>query len=126
MLAAMSDETTTETTELEPKRAAEMIASGEAQLVDVRQDFEWDAGRIPGALHIPLDALPSRSGEIDRERPVIFQCRTGARSSMATEAFRASGIEAFNLAGGLEAWVEQGLELEPEDGNVALPRPDNS
>ena len=126
MLAAMSDETTTESTELEPERAAEMIASGEAQLVDVRQDFEWEAGRISGAVHIPLETLPTRAGEIDRERPVIFQCRSGARSAMATDAFRASGIEAFNLAGGLEAWVEKGLEIEPDDGTVALPRHDNS
>jgi len=122
----MSEETATESTELSPEQAAAMLESGEAQLVDVRQDFEWEAGRIPGAIHIPLDVLPSRAGEIDRERPVIFSCRTGARSSMATEAFRASGIEAFNLGGGLEAWVESGREIEPGDGTVALPRPDNS
>jgi rhodanese-related sulfurtransferase len=121
----MSEETTTESTELSPERAAEMIESGEAQLVDVRQDFEWAAGRIAGAVHIPLDALPARASEIDHDRPVIFQCRTGARSSMATDAFRASGIEAYNLTGGLEAWVDKGLALEGE-GEVALPRPDNS
>ena len=122
----MSEETTAESTELAPDRAAEMIESGEAQLVDVRQDFEWEAGRIAGAVHIPLDALPSRASEIDRERPVIFACRSGARSAMATDAFRASGIEAYNLVGGLEAWVEQGHPIEPDDGSVALPRPDNS
>lgn len=122
----MSEETTAESTELSPERTAEMIESGDAQLVDVRQDFEWEAGRIHGALHIPLDALPARASEIDRDRPVIFGCRTGARSAMATDAFRASGIEAYNLAGGLEAWIEQGLDIEPEDGTVALPRPDNT
>lgn len=122
----MSEETTAESTELTPERAAEMIESGDVQLVDVRQDFEWEAGRIPGAVHIPLDSLPARASEIDRERPVIFGCRSGARSAMATDAFRASGYEAYNLGGGLEAWVEKGLAVEPEDGAVALPRPDNS
>ena len=122
----MSEETTAESTELDPERAAEMIESGDAQLVDVRQDFEWEAGRIPGAVHIPLDTLPARAAEIDRGRPVIFGCRSGARSAMATDAFRASGFEAYNLGGGLEAWVEQGLAVEPEGGAVALPRPDNS
>ncbi len=122
----MSEETTAESTELEPERAAEMIESGDVQLVDVRQDFEWEAGRIPGAVHIPLDALPARAGELDRERPIIFGCRSGARSAMATDAFRASGFEAYNLGGGLEAWVEKGLAVEPDDGAVALPRPDNS
>ena len=122
----MSEEAATESTVLSPEQAAEMFEAGEAQLVDVRQDFEWEAGRIPGAIHIPLETLPSRAGEIDRERPVIFQCRSGARSAMATDAFRASGVEAFNLEGGLEAWVEKGLEIEPDDGTVALPRADNS
>jgi rhodanese-related sulfurtransferase len=120
-----TDDTATEV-ELTPERVAEMLASGEAQLVDVRQDFEWEAGRIPGAVHIPLETLPARSAEIDRGRPVIFGCRSGARSAMATEAFRASGFEAFNLAGGMEAWVENGLGIEPDGGDVALPRPDNS
>ena len=122
----MSDEVATESTGLSPEQAAEKIESGEAQLIDVRQDWEWEAGRIPGAVHIPLETLPTRAGEIDRERPVIFQCRTGARSAMATDAFRASGIEAFNLEGGLEAWVEKGLTVEPDGGGVALPRPDNT
>jgi rhodanese-related sulfurtransferase len=121
----MGEQNTAESTELSPERVAQLIRSGEAQLVDVRQDFEWDAGRIPGAVHIPLDALPSRASEVDRERPVIFGCRSGARSAMATEAFRASGLEAYNLAGGLEAWTESGLEIEPPDGQVARPRPDN-
>jgi rhodanese-related sulfurtransferase len=126
----MADDSTateeTVETELTPERVSEMIASGEAQLVDVRQDFEWEAGRIPGAVHIPLDSLPVRAAEIDRERPVVFGCRSGARSAMATQAFRASGFEAFNLAGGMEAWVENGLDIDPADGEVALPRPDNS
>lgn len=122
----MSEQTTDPSTALSPERAAEMIAAGEAQIIDVRQDFEWEAGRIEGAVHIPLDSLPARAAEIDRDRPVIFQCRTGARSSMATDALRASGIEAYNLEGGLEAWVARGLDLEPADGEVAKPRPDNS
>ena len=111
---------------LEPQRAAEMLRSDDAQLIDVRQDFEWEAGRIAGAAHIPLDTLPSRAEEIDRDRPVIFGCRTGARSRMATDALRASGYDAYNLEGGLEAWVESGLEIEPADGRVASARPDNS
>lgn len=111
---------------LDPDQAAAMIAAGEAALVDVRQDYEWEAGRIAGAVHIPLDSLPARAAEIDRSRPVIFQCRTGARSAMATDAFRSSGIEAYNLEGGLEAWVASGHEIEPADGEIATPRPDNS
>ena len=103
-----------------------MIEAREAQLVDVRQDYEWRAGRIRGAVHIPLDELPARADEIDRERPVVFQCRTGARSGMAEAAFTASGVDAYNLEGGLEAWVEKGLPIEPAEGVVATTRPDNT
>jgi rhodanese-related sulfurtransferase len=121
----MGDEVPTET-EVSPSRAAAMVESGVVQIVDVRQHYEWQSGRITGATHIPLEALPERSGEIARDRPVIFQCRTGVRSAMAAEVMRASGVEALNLEGGLEAWVQLGLPLEPEDGGVATPRPDNS
>ena len=105
--------------ELDPPRVAELLARGEVQLVDVREPYEWDAGRIPGARHIELERLAGRASEIDRERPVVFQCRLGARSAMATAAFRAAGWQAYNLTGGIQAWVQAGLPLEPEDGQVA-------
>ncbi|HKJ36034.1 MAG TPA: rhodanese-like domain-containing protein [Solirubrobacterales bacterium] len=121
----MTDQTTDQA-ELAPGRAAEMLESGDAQLVDVREAYEWEAGRVEGASHIPLATLPARATEIDSERPVILQCRTGARSRMATDALRASGYDAYNLEGGLERWVEDGLPLTPTDGTVATARPDNS
>jgi rhodanese-related sulfurtransferase len=100
-------------------RVAELVRDGDAQLVDVRTPEEVQAGRIEGALHIELDQLPTHASEIERERPVVFYCRTGARSGMATGAFRAAGYEAYNLEGGLLAWVEGGHPIEPEDGSVA-------
>jgi rhodanese-related sulfurtransferase len=105
--------------DLSPQEASEMFAAGEAQVVDVREPYEWEAGHIAGALHIELEHLAGRSAEIDRSKKVIFQCRVGRRSAMATEAFAASGYDAYNLAGGITAWVEAGLPLEPENGQVA-------
>jgi rhodanese-related sulfurtransferase len=105
--------------ELDPKKVKEMLDAGDVQLVDVREPYEWDAGRIAGAAHIELEHLAFRADEIDKDRPVIFQCRLGRRSAMATEAFRASGYDAYNLAGGLQAWAEDGLPLEPDGGYVA-------
>jgi rhodanese-related sulfurtransferase len=105
--------------DLPPKRVKELLDSGEAQVVDVRQPYEWEAGHIAGALHIELEHLAGRAGEIDADRPVIFQCRVGRRSALATEAFAASGYDAYNLAGGIEAWAAEGLPIEPEDGQVA-------
>ena len=105
--------------DLTPQQVDEMLERGEIDLIDVREQYEWDAGRIAGARHIDLERLAGRAGEVDRERPVVFQCRLGARSAMATQAFRAAGWDAYNLTGGITEWVRRGLPIEPEDGYVA-------
>jgi rhodanese-related sulfurtransferase len=104
--------------DISPARTAALVSEG-AQLVDVRTSAEVQEGRIAGALHIELEQLPTQAGELERERPVVFYCRSGQRSAMASGAFRAAGYEAYNLDGGLLAWVEGGLPIEPEDGSVA-------
>ena len=104
--------------DISPARAATLVRDG-AQLVDVRTPAEVEAGRIAGALHIELEELPAQAGEIEAERPVVFYCRSGVRSAMATGAFRAAGYDAYNLDGGLLAWVDGGLPIEPEGGSVA-------
>jgi len=94
-------------------------ARGEIQLVDVREDYEHAAGRIAGARHLELGRLAAEADTIERDRPVVFYCRVGARSAMAASAFRRAGWEAYSMAGGLEAWDRAELPLEPEDGHVA-------
>lgn len=106
-------------TDLTPQRVAELLDEGAIELVDVREPYEWEAGRIPGARHIELERLAGRSSEIGRERPVVFHCRLGIRSAMATAAFRTAGWEAYNLAGGIQAWAEAGLPMEPQGARVA-------
>jgi rhodanese-related sulfurtransferase len=105
--------------EVTPQEARARIDSGEAQLVDVRESYEWDEGRIAGARHIELERLASQAESIDKDRPVIFQCRLGARSAMAAQAFRTAGYDAYTMTGGLQRWADEGLPLEPEDGRVA-------
>lgn len=100
------------------EQASQMAAHG-AQIVDVREDYERAAGHIAASRHIELSQLTARAGELDRSRPIIFQCRVGARSAMAASAFAAAGYEAYTLDGGLLAWVAAGLPLLPEDGTVA-------
>lgn len=117
----MAEETATDT-QIAPERAAELIAS-EAVLIDVRRPCEWDAGRISGARHVELNDVANEAESIPRDQPVIFYCRSGNRSALAAAAFRQAGWDAYNLDGGLEAWVEQGLELDPPDGEVAGPQP---
>jgi rhodanese-related sulfurtransferase len=105
--------------ELSPRQVADLLREGDAQLVDVREPFEHEAGRIADDVHIELDRLTEQAGSLDRERPIVFYCRTGARSELATQAFAAAGYAAHNLAGGLKAWVADGLPIEPADGSVA-------
>ncbi len=92
---------------------------GEIQLIDVREPYEWDAGRIAGARRIGLDQLAAEAESLTRDVPVLFYCRVGSRSSMAAGAFRQAGYEAYSMDGGLVAWTGRGLPLEPEDGTVA-------
>jgi rhodanese-related sulfurtransferase len=101
-----------------PEEARRMVDGG-AQLIDVRTDHEWEAGRIAGAAHIELGELTDRAGEIEKGRPVILYCRGDNRSDMAAAALAADGYEAVAIAGGLEAWVEAGEPIEPDQGYVA-------
>lgn len=105
--------------ELDPERVKELLDAGEIELVDVREQYEWDAGRIPGAKHIELERVAGRAEELPKDRPIVFSCRLGARSAMVTEAFRASGYDAYNMTGGITAWADRGLPLDPQGGTVA-------
>jgi rhodanese-related sulfurtransferase len=111
---SMSDETS----EISREEAQKLVDEG-AQLVDVRADHEWEMGRIEGATHLPLAELADRTDEIDKNRPVVFYCRGGSRSTMATEALAAEGYDAKKLSEGIVGWAEAGLPLAPEGGAVA-------
>ena len=102
-----------------PQQVANLLARGEIQLIDVRQQHEHDAGRIAGGRLIELMQLTEQAGTIEREKPVVFYCRSGSRSAMATNAFRQAGFDAHNMAGGLIEWEANGLPLDPDDGYVA-------
>lgn len=94
------------------------------QIVDVREPYEWEAGRIEGAVHVPLDQLMAgrEEGRLDRDRPVVLVCRSGNRSELATMMLQARGYDAHNLEGGMEAWARAGLPFSTpggEPGEVA-------
>lgn len=98
---------------------AELLAQGDIQLIDVRQPEEREAGRIAGDRFIELAQLNAEVGTIDPGKPVVFYCRSGARSAMASEAFRGAGFDAHNMLGGLLEWDAAGLPLDPPGGYVA-------
>ncbi|WP_406432113.1 rhodanese-like domain-containing protein [Streptomyces sp. NBC_00631] len=91
----------------------------EASLVlDVREPGEWQAGHVPGAVHIPLAELsegiplPTRA----QERPLIVICRSGNRSRRAAELLTARGAKAVDVIGGMLEWAEAGLPVVDSQG----------
>jgi rhodanese-related sulfurtransferase len=101
------------------QQVAELLAQGDIQLIDIREPQEREAGRIAGDRFIELTRLADEVHSIDRDRPVVFYCRSGSRSAMATQAFRGAGFDAHNMLGGLLDWAAAGLPLDPPGGYVA-------
>lgn len=95
-----------------------------AVLLDVREPEEWAAGRIPGALHIPMMELPRRMtqepGPLTSDSEIVVICKVGGRSAQVTAWLRRQGFAATNLAGGMLAWEHAGLAMEADGG--AAPR----
>ena len=104
--------------EVSREEARKLVDEG-AQLIDVRADHEWEAGRIAGATHLPLAELAQRTAEVDKDRPVVLYCRGGNRSSMAAAALAEAGYDAVKMSEGIVGWDGADLPLEPEGGYVA-------
>jgi rhodanese-related sulfurtransferase len=88
----------------------------DATILDVREDYEWNAGHIGGALHIPVEQLPERFGELDPDEDVMVICRTGGRSFRMTQWLVGQGYSAVNVSGGMGAWLEAGKPMVSENG----------
>ena len=96
--------------------AAAAAALDRYEVLDVREQDEWDAGHIDGARHIPLGELAARVSEIPAGRPVLCVCRSGGRSAAAAGGLSRMGIAAENLDGGMSAWARAGLAFVSSRG----------
>lgn len=85
-------------------------------VLDVREDFEWSAGHIDGALHIPLSELPARLDEVPTEQTLVV-CKVGGRSAQAVAWLGQQGREVVNLDGGMLDWAGAGRPMVSEDGS---------
>jgi thioredoxin 1 len=83
-----------------------------AFVLDVREDDEWAAGHVPGAVHMPMNTVPLRVGDLPRNQPIFVICQGGGRSSQVVAHLREQGIEAINVAGGTGGWAQRGWPLE--------------
>lgn len=80
--------------------------SGSAVVIDVREDDEWAAGHIDGAIHIALGTIPDRLEHVPKDGPIFMICARGGRSTRAVEYLRQHEIEAINVVGGMMAWTD--------------------
>lgn len=82
------------------------------QIVDCREQNEWNAAHVEGMTLMPLDTIGRWVAELDRERPLIVVCRSGRRSLIAAQQLSAAGFaDVKSMHGGLIAWAEQGYGL---------------
>ncbi len=89
----------------------------DVQLLDCRETYEWVAGRIDGALHVPLNAIMAgATSALDPAKPVVVVCRSGNRSELGALMLRARGFDAHNLEGGMEEWEREGLPFSTPEG----------
>jgi rhodanese-related sulfurtransferase len=87
----------------------------EAFVLDVREPNEWVAGHADGAVHIPMNQVPARLGELP-DREIVVICKSGGRSAQVTQFLLAQGRRAVNLAGGTTAWHAAGRPMVSETG----------
>jgi rhodanese-related sulfurtransferase len=88
---------------------------GAIVVLDVREPDELIAASLPGVVHIPMDEIPQRFGELPTDRDIAVLCHSGRRSDMVARFLRANGYSrVLNVTGGIDAWSK---EIDP-----AVPR----
>jgi rhodanese-related sulfurtransferase len=107
---------TPEVPQITADEGARRVQEG-AVLLDVREPDEWTAGHAPAAIHIRLAEIPERVSELPADADVVAICRSGARSNRAAAYLRSTGIDAANLAGGMQAWAAAGLDVITDEGD---------
>jgi rhodanese-related sulfurtransferase len=103
--------------EIGAAQATQLINRKNALMLDVRETSEYDGGRVPNAVHVPVSQIAGRAAELKKfmRRPVVAYCDRGNRSRAAATALSKLGFsEVYTLRGGLRAWKEVGLPLEKD------------
>jgi rhodanese-related sulfurtransferase len=92
--------------EISPAEAAELVAAGNAKLIDVREPWEFATARIEGSVAMPMGDVPSRAhAELNPDERLVVLCHHGMRSMNVTVWLRNQGYEqAQSLRGGIDAW----------------------
>lgn len=93
--------------EMTAKEVKSLINEGKAlNIIDVREVDEVTAGKIPGAVNIPLGLVEFRMHELDKSKEYIMVCQSGGRSGRATQFLEYQGYDVINMQGGMLSWEE--------------------
>ncbi|HEY7046376.1 MAG TPA: rhodanese-like domain-containing protein [Jatrophihabitantaceae bacterium] len=87
-----------------PTVSVDQIPTG-AVLLDVREPDEWAAGHVEDAVHVPMNEIPARAGELEADTDLVVVCKVGGRSAQVTAWLNQQGYRATNLEGGMIAWA---------------------
>jgi hydroxyacylglutathione hydrolase len=110
--------------QIQSHELAARLAAGMATVIDVRGQSEWQAGHLSGSANIPVGHLVDRLSEIPRDRLVVLQCQSGARSSIAASVLRFHGVRnVMNLADGITEWMAAGQPIEQGEPAALLAAP---
>lgn len=91
--------------EIDIETLSAKLADG-APVFDVRQPDEYQEAHVPGVRLVPLGEVPERADEFPTGDTVYVICKTGGRSAKAVEFLRANGVDAVNVAGGTQGWID--------------------
>lgn len=109
--------------QLEPGELQQLRSQRDVQVIDVRNPDEWSKGHLPGAIHIPLAALPDRIDELDKSHPIVVHCQGGGRAAIATSLLQSRGMtDVATMTGGYERWVAESLETSTEKSSAVTTR----
>jgi rhodanese-related sulfurtransferase len=101
--------------DVSPRQLFEMLQKDASKLVvlDVREPWEFNMGRVPDAVLIPLGQLEDRVDELDPDQPIAVICQHGVRSLSAAALLGSRDFKKiYNIVGGTTAWIEEGLPTE--------------
>ena len=95
-----------------PELARRLEAGEDVRVIDVREMREIGAGTIPGAEAMPMASIPVRMNELERNRDLVFICRSGARSAQVCMFLQQQGFDnVINLRHGIMGWAGSGQQI---------------
>jgi rhodanese-related sulfurtransferase len=103
------------TPEIGVDELADLLSGGSVRVLDVREDWEYRRGRVPGAMSLPLGRLVAEVGALPRDKPLAVICESGTRSLAAADFLLSRGFEgAASVRGGTSAWAHTGRPIEKD------------